>query len=108
MIERLMIRVFAATCIACLLLVISPPTTAQSVTLKGTVNRRDSAAQGIESARVEFRPGGYVAVSDRNGRFVVSNFRPGTYDITVREGGNYEIFRQEITGDQLLILHVSW
>jgi hypothetical protein len=75
-----------------------------SVTLIGTVNGQDNKAKA--GARVEFSPNGYVAVTDRNGRFIVRDFLPGWYTVTVREGGKYQIFRQNIQGT--IDLEINW
>ena len=67
-------------------LLLHTPAVAQDfVTLVGTVVGADESPKG--GARVEFSPGGYVANTDRNGRFAVADFELGTaadYELILR------------------------
>ena len=87
MTRRRILRLSVAAFFAPLVLSGTLASAADGVTLKGTVTSKNGAPLG--NARIEFDPGGYTAVSARNGRFAIRGFIPGTYSVTVREGGKY-------------------
>ena len=99
-------QVFFLLCAMCAVIFLTTTLTVHGqdpVTLIGTVKGQDNRPKN--GARLEFSPNGYVAVTDRNGRFAVRNFLPGWYTITVREGGKYQIFRQCIQGTIALVIN---
>jgi hypothetical protein len=102
-------RQFFRSIVACCFSLVVPYSAALSaadpVRLKGTVTRKNGAPLG--NARIEFDPGEYVAISDRNGRFIIRNFIPSEYNVTVREGGKYQIFGNMKISDTLE-LRVEW
>ncbi len=104
MTRRRFLRLFTVAFLGPLVLLGSPASSADAVTLKGSVSSKNGAPMG--SARIEFEPGGYVAVSSRNGRFAVRGFIPGSYSVTVREGGKYQTFKKEI--GSTVSLQVNW
>lgn len=101
--RRRFLRAAGGWCFGLALLTGAGSAIAQS-RLTGTVKRRNG--QPLSNANIEFEPGGYVAISDRNGRFVVHNFVAGAYRITVRQGGTYQTLEMDI-GDQA-DLRVNW
>ena len=74
--------------------------------LIGTVAR--TSGTGKAGVQVVFEPGRFFAVTDRNGRFVVEDFVPGRYVITVREGTKYQKFDRNIEKDDNLHLETNW
>lgn len=104
--RRHLLVVLAGLFLAVLAPLPSPANAQNQVTLKGTVVGSNGVGKG--DSRLEIEPGGYVAVTDRNGRFIVSGLRiSGTYTITVRQGGRYETFVEAI-GDDRITLNLDW
>ena len=105
MAKRKFFRTIVTCCLSLVVLYSAALTAAEAVRLKGTVTRTSGAP--LANARIEFDPGKYAAVSDRNGRFIIRNFMPSVYSVTVREGGKYQTFKN-LNISATLTLQVDW
>ena len=91
-----------------LFLALSSPTIAQDDPFLLIGEITGSSGGGKPGVRVNFEPGRYSAMTDRNGRFVVRSILPGSYTITVRKGPKNQQFKKQIEMDDKIDLRVNW
>jgi hypothetical protein len=72
----------------------------RQVKLEGQVKGRTGDPKGF--ARLEFSgPGRYVVVSDGQGRYSLAQVETGEYTVTVRQAGNFQVFRPRVDSERL-------
>jgi TonB-dependent receptor len=82
-------RMLAVLVVCCLTLAVSvaaaPPKQSTAGTERGGIQGRvaDSSNNALAGATVRVEPSGFVDVTDREGRFTVSNLKAGTYTLEV-------------------------
>lgn len=91
-----------------LLLALSSPTIAQGDPFNLIGEVTGISGGGKPGVQINFEQGRYIAMTDRNGRFVVRNILPGSYAITVREGQNNQRFNKRIVMGEKIDLRVNW
>lgn len=72
----------------------------------GTVKARNGSPKQFVNVQLN-GPGRYVAVSNAQGVFTLTNVVPGYYNIKVRQGDYVETFAQELKSDRLNLV-VKW
>lgn len=80
---------------------------AQGVMVSGSVRDRNNSPKAYVSVTFE-GPRRYVAMTDGEGRFAITDVQNGSYSVVVRQGDNVQRFSQRISGQQDVNLVVSW
>lgn len=80
---------------------------AQGVTVNGSVRDRSSNPKAYVSVTFE-GPRRYVAMTDGEGRYTITDVQSGSYSVVVRQGDNVQRFSQRISGQQEVNLVVQW
>jgi hypothetical protein len=77
----------------------------QATTVDGSVRGADGTPKISASVKLN-GPGNYIAVTNAQGLFVISNVMPGSYRVTVLQGNRYQQFQRNLPGS--LDLVVNW
>ena len=80
---------------------------AQGVTVSGSVKDRNNNPKAYVSVTFE-GPRRYVAMTDGEGRFAITDVQNGSYSVVVRQGDYVQRFSQRISGQQEVNLVVQW
>ena len=68
---------------------------AQNVSFRGTITEKGSA-EPLTGVNVYFKGTTLGTATDKNGRFIIRNVKPGTYEVVISSMG-YQRFRKKIT-----------
>ena len=76
------------------------------IVVNGVVTGTGGVSKGL--ARIELNgQGQFVVMSDSAGRFIIRDVMPGRYQVTVRQGGNFQTLLVDV-GASPLELKVNW
>ena len=80
---------------------------AQGVTVGGSVRDRKDNPKAYVSVTFE-GPRRYVAMTDGEGRYTITDVQNGSYSVIVRQGDNVQKFSRRVSGQQEVNLVVNW
>jgi|PlaIllAssembly_1097288.scaffolds.fasta_scaffold956317_1 hypothetical protein len=101
------VRVQLAGFLVLAVIVLVQASWAQGVTVSGSVRDRNNNPKAYVSVTFE-GPRRYVAMTDGEGRYTITNVQNGSYSVVVRQGDNVQRFSQRISGQQEVNLVVQW
>ena len=101
------VRVQLAGFLVLAVIVLVQASWAQGVTVSGSVRDRNNNPKAYVSVTFE-GPRRYVAMTDGEGRYTITNVQNGSYSVVVRQGDNVQKFSQRISGQQEVNLVVNW
>ena len=101
------VRVQLAGFLVLAVIVLVQASWAQGVTVSGSVRDRNNNPKAYVSVTFE-GPRRYVAMTDGEGRYTITNVQNGSYSVVVRQGDNVQRFSQRISGQQEVDLVVNW